>query len=180
MSVELKIYVEENCDSLYLFDQTGKYDSKCNKNGWCGPNIDISEVVAATFEIYLPKTDDSISIDVFPSLPSKSVYGWELLPKDIGEEEFVSGIWRFDYLVTLKDGTILMASCSKLLKKELLCCMEKKAISADVSNFESDDVMNSIKADNLFLSAEANAKHGNIKEAQEIIDYLHIKCKCKC
>ena len=180
MSVELNIYVEENCESLHFFDQTGKYDPKCNPTGWCKPNIDISEAVGAEVRIYSPKTTTAIVLDLYPSFPVKKTTGYEILPEDIGAEKFVSGIWKFEYFVTLKDGTLLTQSCYKLLKNDILCCIEGKTVDADTTNFGSDSVKKSNKMNNLFLSAEKLSCKGDIDKAQEIIDFLYVKCNCKC
>ena len=179
MSVALKISVRENCDSLYLYDRTGKYDPKCNPGGWCAPNEDVSEATAAEWHIYPPGSSDPIIIDCYPSFPNKDNTGLEVLPEDIGAEKFISGMWRFDYHVRI-NGVLHSVSCQKLLKEDVLCCLRASKIEADTSNFESKEVKESNQHFLLLDSAKANAKFGKTKEAQKIIDFLYLRCKCKC
>jgi len=80
MAVELKIKVEENCDSLYLYDVTGKYDKKCNTTGWGRPNEIISNAESAEFQIYPPNSEAPIILDVYPDFPVDEMVGYEVLP----------------------------------------------------------------------------------------------------
>lgn len=179
MAVELKISVEENCDSLYLYDRTGKYKENCNETGWCYPNEDPSKATSAEFHIYPPGETTPIVIDVYPSLPTAKGYGYEVLPADLGMEKFESGIWRFDYHVRV-NGVLKSASCSKLLVNDVRCCLGSNKLEVSVDNFESEEVVKSNNLFNLFVSAQKNACLGKVDEAQKIIDYLYKACKCSC
>ncbi len=138
MALELKISVEENCDSLYLYDRTGRYDEKCNPTGWGLPNEQLSNATSAEFKVYPPKMDQPIVFNVFPDFPDDRNHGYELLPEDINVEKFESGIWRFDYCVVVS-GKLYVVSCQKLLVKDVSCCLGEKKIDIDVDNFESDE-----------------------------------------
>ena len=179
MAVELKIKVRENCDSLYLFDITGKFDLKCNKTGWCAPNEEIDDVTAAEFQIYPPNTTTAIIVDVFPDLPSFDDLGFEILPVDLGMEVFKSGIWRFDYFVRI-NGVLFTVSCSKLLVEDLRCCLSKEKVPITVDNFESKEVAKSNDLNALFEAALCNSKEGLTAKAQKIIDFLYNQCNCSC
>lgn len=179
MAVELKISVEENCDSLYLYDRTGKYDKTCNPTGWGRPNDILKDAESAEFHIFLPDAEDPIIIDVFPDFPTENGEGIEILPEEIGSTVFVSGIWRFEYHVRI-NGKLFTVSFSKLLTKDLECCLNGKEIEIDVDNFESKEVLYSNNLSALFESAVKNSCRGNIKEADKIIKFLYNKCNCSC
>ena len=179
MAVELKISVQENCDSIYVYDQTGKYDKDCNLTGWGSPNQNISDATTAEIHVYPPGMETPIVLDLYADFPNDQNWGYEILPSDLGMEKFVSGIWRFDYQVRV-NGELLFISCHKLLVEDLKCCLEKKRIEINTENFESKEVVevNSIFA--LFESAEANACQGKIDESEKIIKTLYNKCNCSC
>jgi hypothetical protein len=184
MAVELNIYVQENCDSLYVFDQTGKYDKKCNKTGWGSPNkYKLLDAISAEIHIYPPGSEEPIVIDVYPDFPVDNNVGYEILPEDLGLEKFKSGIWRFDYQVRVsKNGVeeLLFTSCSKFLKNDLKCCLDSKKMKVDTSNFDSPEVKKSNDICALFKSAEYNARHGKLDETEKIIEVLYVKCNCPC
>lgn len=179
MAVELKIGIEENCDSLFVFDQTGSYDLKCNKTGWGSPNQKVTDATGAVLRIYPPNTEDPIIIDVYPDFPNNSMVGYEILPEDLGMEKFVSGIWRFDYVVTTNAGDLIIA-CYKQFVEDIKCCLEGKRISVDTSNFESKEVIQSNNMFALFESSKANACEGKIAESEKIMSLLYNKCNCSC
>ena len=179
MALEIKIKVEENCDSLYIYDYTGSYDKKCNETGWGRPNPVVSDAESAEFHIYPPNNEAPIILDVSHNLPSDSKEGLEILPEDLNMEKFKSGIWRFDYFVRV-NGQLYTVSCSKLLIEDLKCCVYGKQVSVTVDNFESKEVEKSNNIIALFKSAVKNAKAGKISEAEKIIKFLYTKCKCSC
>jgi len=179
MSVELNISVQENCDSLYFFDRTGKYDEVCNPTGWCPPNETIATDATAELQIYLPKTEVPIILSLPGDFPSMDNEGFEILPEDLELEKFVSGVWRFDYFVR-NNGVLLTASCSKLLVEDIKCCINGKKVEVDVSNFDSKEVKEFNEVYNLFKGAISASKNGKIDKADKIIDHLYKRCKCKC
>ena len=182
MAVELKISIEENCDSIYVYECTGKYDKKCNDTGWGHPNDwTVLDATSAELHIYPPKSDDPIILDVYPDFPLDDKAGYEILPEDVGMEKFKSGIWRIDYQVVVDNGQMLLfTSCTTILKEDLACCLNGKALELTVDNFESKEVVSSNNHLALFESALDNASLGNIKETEKIIDYLYNKCNCSC
>ena len=183
MSVKLKIRVEENSDSIYLFDVTGKYSDKCNKTGWGNPNVLVATATSAELQIYPPKSTAPIIINVMPDFPVDNNIGYELLPVDLGMTKFESGLWRFDYFVrifTSAGETFLAVSCTKLFTKDIKCCTDKGTMEVTIENFESKEVLKSNGLQSLFTQAVRAACLGKVKEAQKIIDYLYSKCKCNC
>lgn len=180
MSVALQITIEERCNVLWLRDITGKYDPQCNPGGWCMPNEDISQATNSEWHIYPPGSDSPIIINCFPSFPTQNKEALEVLPEDLGMEEFPSGVWRFDYYVWIDGAMIQPVSCQKLLTYSVSCCLSKKKMEVDVDNFESKEVVEYNRLCLLLESAKCNAKLGKTKEAQKIIDFLKKKCKCKC
>lgn len=181
MAVELKISVQENCDSIYLFDLTGKYDKDCNPTGWCSPNEEILSANTAEIHVYPPGSNSPIILDVYPDFPNSDNVGYEILPVDLGMENFKSGVWRFDYQVRITDDNVLIfTSCHKLLVEDLKCCLEGKRIAVTVDNFESKEVIASNNVFALFESAEANACQGKKDESDKIITTLYNKCNCSC
>lgn len=183
MSVQPKIRVEENKDSIYLFDVTGKFSEKCNKTGWGSPNSRITSATSAKIHVYAPKQTVPVILDVYPDFPNEDNVGYEILPADIAQTKIVSGIWRFDYFVTVatSDGeTFLAASCQMLFTKDVKCCTDKSTIEVNTENYNDPEVLKSNARQLLLKSAADNACLGNRKEAQKIIDHLYTKCKCKC
>lgn len=183
MSVQLKIVVEENKNDLYFFDMTGSYNEKCNKTGWGSPNWKLTNATSAKVHVYPPKQTIPVIIDLFSDFPNDKNVGYEILPADLSMQKITSGVWRFDYYVTVateQGETLLAVSCQKLLTKDVKCCIDKSTLSVNIENYESPEVMKSNSLQLLFQSAEDNACLGNVKEAQKIIDYLYTKCKCGC
>lgn len=183
MSVQLKIRVEENKDSIYLFDMTGKHTEKCNETGWGSPNPRITTATSAKIHVYAPKETVPVILDVYPDFPNEENVGYEILPADIAQTKLMSGIWRFDYFVTIatpQGETLLSASCQMLFTKDVKCCTDKSTMEVTVDNYNDPEVVKSNSRQLLFQSALDNACLGNTKEAQKIIDHLYVKCKCKC
>ena len=179
MALKLKISVEENCDSLYLFDCTGKYDKKCNPTGWGRPNEILSNAESAVVKVYPPEAENPIVLDLYPDFPTENGEGYEILPEDIGSDKFKSGVWKFEYEVRVS-GVLYFVTFYKLLTKDLECCLNDKKVNVDVDNFDSKEVINSNNISALFKSAVLNACRGKIKEAEKIIKFLYIKCSCSC
>ena len=179
MAVELRISIQENCDSLYVFDETGKYDKTCNPTGWGKIGCNITDATSAELHFYPPGEDSPIIIDVFPNFPTSDGSGYEVLPSDLGLEKFISGVWRFDYHV-VKSGETLTSSCQYLLVEDIKCCLETNRVKVNTSNFESKEVIKSNNVFALFESAEINACQGKLKEATKIMNLLYTKCNCGC
>lgn len=182
MAVELKISIEENCDSIYVNDCTGKYDKKCNETGWGHPNNwTLLDVNSAEVHIYPPKSDAPIILDLYPDFPTDEKAGYEILPEDLGMEKFKSGAWRFDYYVRVgNDNILLITSCTDYLVEDIKCCVNGKKLDVTVENFESKEVIDSNNLCLLLDSSICNFEEGNIKEGEKIMDYLYNKCNCSC
>ena len=178
MAVELRISVQENCDSLYVFDETGKYDKTCNKGGWCSPNTNIDDVVSAELHFYLPGTDTPIVLNVFPDLPNFDGSGYEVLPSDLGLDKFISGIWRIDFRVNTTE--LIYTSCHHMFTNDLSCCLEKNRVKPTPDNFDSKEVIKSNSTFALFEAAKENACLGKISETDKIVKSLYNKCNCSC
>ena len=178
--LELKISIEENCDSLYLFECTGKYDRDCNAGGWGGLNGQTRNATSAYYEIYPPGSTTPLVYTLSTDFPSDCKLGYELFPSNLSMEAFASGIWKFEYYVLMNDQTLHKATCTVFLTKDLECCIGGKQINVDIDNFESREVANASKLFNLFESAKKNACIGNENKVIEIVDYLYAKCRCNC
>lgn len=179
MSVELKIKVEENCGAIYFFDATCAY-SKCNKTGWGRPNKGIEGAYDAKLFVYPPKTDTPIEIALSADFPSLTVLGYEILPEDLGLEKITSGIWRFDYQIRDCESVLMYTSLSKLLYDEVACCVYKSMSTLEICDFDSEKIKDSNLAYMKLEAAKDAACNGLVKEAQKIIDHLHVKCNCGC
>ncbi len=106
--------------------------------------------------------------------------GWEILPEDLGLEKITSGIWRFDYQVRDCEGSLVYTSISQLLSDEVSCCVYKSISNLNICEFDSDEIKDSNLMYMKLQAAKDAACNGLVKEAQKIIDHLHIKCKCGC
>lgn len=181
--VKPKIRIEENKDSIYLFDMTGKFAEKCNKEGWGTPNQLLNTATAAEFQIYPPKATAPIIVNVFPDFPTDLNMGYELVPQDLGRTKFESGLWRFDFFVRIFNSlgeTLLPVSCTMLFTKDVKCCIDKSSIEVNIDNYESKEVAESNALQHLFSAAVDAACLGKVKEVEKIIDHLYSKCKCNC
>lgn len=183
MGLRVKIRVEENSKSVYIFDVTGKHAKPCNETGWGIPNKELKYATSAELHVYVPKSEVPLKFNLYPDFPNSDNVGYEKVPADFGMTKLISGVWRFDLLVRVFDHhgeTMCHASCQKLFKKDVACCLSEGAVKANTENFESKEVVKSNNLWNLFRAAEDAASHGRVKEAQKIIDYLYTKCNCHC
>lgn len=176
----LKISVEAGKDFFHVYDNTGKYDKKTNSEGWGIPNSLISDVTEAVVRVYLPNSEEYSTVDVFPSLPNTTCVGFEIIPEDISLTEFPPGVYRFDYVVTLSNGTILSQNCYYFYDSPLKCCISKKKSNTNPNDASSDLAKLVIELETLLKNAQWCSCSGKIDCAQEISDYIWAKCGCCC
>lgn len=182
-SVLPKIKVQEKKDLVYFFDMTGSYTEKCNKNGWGYPNQLLKDATSAEIQIYPPKQDTPIVLNIYPDFPNDKNMGYEILPVDLSRTKFESGLWRFDYFIRIFNSageTLIPTSCTMLFTKDVKCCIDKSSIEVNVDNYNSKEVAESNAMQAMFTAAVDAACLGKLKEAQKLIDYLYSKCKCNC
>ena len=70
MAEFLKINIDADKCSLYVFETTGKYLASCNKGGWGHPNAKTADVIKAEMHVYLPKSTVPVVINVYPDFPT--------------------------------------------------------------------------------------------------------------
>jgi len=176
----LKLKVEAGKDFFHVYDKTGKYDKKKNKGGWGSPNYNVSEVTEARVKIFFPDNDIPSEVDVFPNLPNKDCIGFEIIPDDVGLDEFPPGVIRFELHVLLYNGVSLVDDCYIFYYQPLECCISKKAMNTDILDASSPEALKVIELQTLLKDAKRCACGGKMECAQEISEYIWINCNCCC
>ncbi len=175
----VKFNVEAGKDFFYVYDNTGSYGKK-NKTGWGSPNDKISDVTSAKVRIYLPGEETYTEVDVLPNLPNTDCVGLEILPEDIGIEEFPPGVFKFEYVITLFNGLTLSQTCYIFFYQPLECCITKRKMQTNLNDASSDKAKNVLELEALLDNAKWCACSGKMDCAQEISDFIWTNCGCCC
>lgn len=176
---KLKIKVDARKDKIYLFDKTGSYSSS-NKDGWGLPNTLISDVQTAVARVFLPKSEEYVSINVMPSLPNTNGVGFEIIPSDLSIDSFPPGVYKIQYYITLVNGSILSQIAYLFYYSPLECCVSKKKLATDLDDVSSEKVKEVLELELLLENAIWAACSGDRNKAQEISDFIWTKCNCCC
>jgi hypothetical protein len=175
----LRFNVETGKDFFHVYDKTGKY-SKKNKCGWGSPNHDISEAKDAKVRVYLPGEEEFTEVNVFPYLPNTDCIGMEIVPADLGLEEFPPGVYKFDYIVEFLEGIVLAQTCYTFHYFPLECCISKKKMETNLNDASSEKALKVLELEALLKNAKWCACSGKMDCAQDISDYIWTNCGCCC
>ncbi len=179
MAESIKLSVKSDKSSIFLFDDTGEFDSTCNSGGWGSPNLETNQVDTATVSILPPKATVPIVIDLKPTFPNTDCLGFEVLASDLGFTEIPSGVWSFTYNVTTPlisfDESFTLVS---YIDDNIACCIDNLLVDTDASNILSESNKNVVEMESLLENARWAAEKGDITGAQTIADYLTLQCKC--
>lgn len=179
MAEEIKLGVEADKNAIYLYDETGVYDVDCNSGGWGSPNLEPSDIEEATVEVFIPKSDSGIIIDVSDALPNATGLGLEVLAQELGLEFIPSGVWRFVYrLKSTTESFEQAVSISKYFDENTACCVDSMLGKFDTLNPVSENNKSIVETEILFDSARWLACKGKTSGAQKVITHVDNKCKC--
>jgi len=177
MAELLQLSVEADKGAIHVFDKTGKYQKKCNEGGWGDPNLRVTDITKAEISVFPPETSEPIVIDVHPTFPNDSEIGFEILAQDLGLDEIKSGIWKIEYRAS-NDEVSLAATCYALFDAVVECCIEKRKAGSDPYDASSDENKKTVELETLLDNARWAACEGRIDQAQKIITYIDLQCKC--
>lgn len=181
MAVVIKPNAEADKSFIYFYDETGKYNSKCNKGGYGSPNIEVSDIDEATVEIFPPEATESegILIDVYSSLPNDAKIGFEISADYLGLQEIKSGVWKFVYrLVSTSQSFDEQVTLYKYFDEVIACCVDNMAVNVCGDDFTSEQNKRRIEMVMLLDSARWAACKGDLKSAQIIANHISLQCKC--
>ena len=179
MAEELKLSVEADRNAIYIYDETGCYDSTCNPGGWGTPNIKTSDITESTVEIFPPESSSGILVDISDGLPNIDKIGIEILLSEIGISTLKNGVWTFIYRVKNFENEIhLECSISKFFDVENTCCVNSLMSTFDANNLCSERNSKAVEMEILLNGARWMACCGNLKGAQTISNHIELQCKC--
>ena len=176
---KLVLKVDAGKDEFYVFDKTGAYSSQ-NTEGWGLPNTAISDVISAEVKVLLPKSDTYLSVNVFPALPNSSGIGYEIIPSDLGLELFPPGVYTFEYVANLSDGSSLTTKFLFYNYLPLECCISKKKEALCLTDVSSEKALKVVELEMLLENSIWAACSGDNSSAEEISDLIWTACNCCC
>ena len=187
MALQLKISAEEQKNSFYLYDCTGRYRFD-NLNGWGVPNLDKKQVTNSYIEVTPPNPNKTLpptfTVDLTGSFPNEENIPIEILPYQIGQANNVltSGRYKIKWVIEGVDKKGQKVSYSTILDKIFInnvsCCVDKlqKTINKDAHKDPRQQV--AIELNNLLESAYYAIETELNEQAVEIIDLLNAQCVC--
>jgi len=181
MAVKVKTNAEADKQFIYFYDETGKYNASCNDGGYGSPNIEVSDIDAATVEVFPPEATESegILIDVYNSLPNDQKIGFEISADDLGLQEIKSGVWKFVYRVSSTSQNFSEeVSLYKYFDEVIACCVDSMMLDVSGGDFTSEANKKRIEMVILLDSARWAACKGDLNTAQMIANHISLQCKC--
>lgn len=179
-SEQLKISAEADKESIFLYEETGKY-SEC-QTGWGSPNLKTTDITVAYVLIKGPGMTEPVNINLYPNFPNDTHTGFEILAGDLGLKKITSGIWEIEYnaeyLPPNGENEHLQVKCTFFFDELAKCCVESALKSADLTDSESERTKNAIRISKLYQNATWAAENGQIKQAGKIIDQVTLLCDC--
>lgn len=172
------IRVDEDSEGVILYDVTGKYSSS-NIYGHGVKNPDVTDYVKATMKAFSP-AGAQYSVNMTGDMPRIDDIGYLVRPQQLGGK-LNAGVWTFQLILELEDGTTYKSGTyKKLLTREADCCVDALKSKIDYRNLmagserEKKIVLLSIA----LKGAKEAAKCQRFEEAQKIIDIVIQNCKC--
>ena len=201
MALLLKLGVElgDACDTVYITDLTGAYNSISNTGGFGSPNSAVGDFSVATLTITrypLPDEDstdavvyDDIDLLTDYSFPSSAELRVILSAEDftIDDEDaeldgFSDGVWKFLYTISTSSGTTYTATKMKLFTCTVDCALLEQAekIAEDSCNCcdNKDFLEQFLEAYTILQAVKFSGPCSNLtqigKNLQNITDLLDI------
>lgn len=180
MAEELKISAEADLESIFVFENTGKYSAK-NTGGWGSPNLKISDITSAQLIITSPGKSP-VTIDVYPTFPNDQCTGFEILAEDLDLDYIPSGIWGIEYVAkyepTNGDAEEFRSKCYFYFYTKIQCCIENRIKKISLSDPKSAYNEQTFHMNDMFTAAKFAYKNGQVTQAQNITDYINTLCDC--
>lgn len=178
----------EEPNALIVQELTGKYGSD-NTGGYGTPNIKLSNVKSARFEIFKPNATTPVIYTVFPDYPTDDVkLQYELLTAALGVKYLESGVWKVKYIISGETDAGVPFEYSTETKEVFMhhakCCVDK--LTAHTANIPANalykDERKKAAAElrMLFESTEWLKCHGDFNSAQTNLDYINLQCLDCC
>lgn len=180
MAVEPSICVSSDSENLFVYDTTYA-QSGSNPDGWGPTNKQPGNVDSATLQIWTPGAEDPIEIDALAGLPNKDGNGFRVHPDMLGMEQIKSGVYRVRVIYkdeddvdendnpwTARDNAYHLSTCL------VACCISKKSVETSLL----DDPTQTHQMEMLLKDAERSARVGQTDEAERIMTYLNLQCRC--
>lgn len=179
-SFELKISAEADKESIFLYEETGKY-SEC-QTGWGSPNLKVSDISEAYALIKGPGMTAAVQIDLYPSFPNDTHTGFEILATDLGLDKITSGLWEIEYVAKYApqngDPETFYVKCTFFFDEVAKCCVQNAMQSVDLTDLDSERTRNTMRISQLYKNAVWAAEQGQVKQADKIISHVNNLCEC--
>lgn len=180
MAVEPSICASSDSENLFVYDTT-QSQSGDNPNGWGPPNKQPGDIDSATLQVWVPNAEDPIEIDALAGLPNKDGNGFRVHPDMLGMEQIKSGMYRVRVIYKDEDdvdesGNVWTARANSYILSTCLvsCCISKRSVETSLL----DDPSQTHQMEMLLKDAEERAHVGQIAEAERIMTYLNLQCRC--
>ena len=180
MSNKVSISAEADKESIFVYENTGKYSEK-NKCGWGSPNLKISDITRAEF-IITPPGKPAVTINVHPTFPNDQGYGYEIIAADLGLQKIISGIWPIEYKAyyepTDGDHEIFQAKCYFLFDEVVACCVLAAEDKLNRTDLEDPKNQKILDARRWLEQARRDANNGQFANADKLMKHLSRQCDC--
>lgn len=186
MQFQPNINVVEESNSFIVYDCTGIL-TRDNPGGWGGINPLKKQVTESYFLITppnLPAGSDPFKIDVLQGFPNNNDLGYEILPYMVGmpNNQILSGQWKVKWVVKGLDhkgnAWEKSATCVKIFKKQVECCVDKWTKILNKDAFKDPKQQKIIELNNLLQSMEYAIDNELNNEAIATIEFLQDQCVC--
>jgi len=179
MALELKLKVDSDKTSIFIFDASGIFDANDNPGGYGAPNPEIADFDTAIVEIFIPGATVGITIDVFPTLPNITDTGFGILATDLGLDVIMSGIYKIIYTVhDANTDTNYSVTCYVLLTADIECILDLEVSKIEACNLDEPNTIKVLNLNEVLMVAKDAACCGNKDRAQELINFLYNQLRC--
>ena len=184
-NVQLNFTTKLSTDNktVSFYELTGAYDVDDNPNGWGLPNDELSGATDGDVLITTPSgTLYTVSITNagFPTDDVNIVAA--ITMEDLGgssDDEFVDGVYIFEYRVTMGDDSARTISRYVFLYGQAKCCVTNMFANLDVINCNSKDteaVQKASEAYTFYKAMKYAAACGQVERANRLLSYVNKLC----
>ena len=181
MAEVFKIKVEGDMSAFYVFDETGKYSTVANPEGWGLPNKQTSDILTAVFAAWAPGLDPNVdaplTFDLYPYLPNDENKGREVLATDLGLTDIESGVWNFKVALTTNKETIV-AEYSCYFDEKIRCCISKGKLKIEPCTLDNHCTNKAMELEVLADNAAWAHCSGDDNTANDLARYIQLQCEC--
>lgn len=186
MSLQNYISAKEDKDKIVVYECTGKYSGD-NRTGWGKPNLELSMVNKAQFEVYPPQITTPVIVEIFPDFPTDNKeIGYELPVSLFSMTVVESGVWKIGMRVFGTDAKGVAfekyTEMRFIFTNTAACCVDKlvaSTINVPVNVFTRDDKKKAATELHAFMEDALWAKECNkFDAAQKILKYINLQCEC--